>query len=114
MGVAGASQFRNAAILANQQGIGAQSPQLLDGFSLDLLSAGRNLFGNNGIGLSSAARALNNQILNNPEYNTLLSLGAGSSATVEGLQQEILAIRAGKTDAQLAPSLRGNNVDTEA
>ncbi|MEM7679626.1 MAG: hypothetical protein AAF182_01305 [Pseudomonadota bacterium] len=111
--IAGASQFLSAATLANTQGAPAQSTTLLDNFGSDLLAAGRRI-NNSGIGISSSARALNQQILNNPDYNQLLSLTVGSSATIEGLQQEILALRAGLSDDQLAPSLRGQEVDTEA
>lgn len=115
--IAGASQYRTAAILANTQGLAAQSPSLLNSGSTDigasLLSAGKNL-AVSGFGISSSARALNDQLLNNSDYRTLLSLGAGTDATVEGLQQEILALRAGLSENQLAPSLRGTEVDTEA
>lgn len=127
MGVAGASRFTNAATLANTRGISAQQPTLLGSSSnpTSLLDAGRGV-ASSGLGLSSNARALNNQFLSNTaDINTLFSLGAGTDATVESAQQQILALRAGLSDSQLAPSLRsddggisagstGGTVDTEA
>lgn len=129
--IAGSSRFANAATLANTRGLAAQSSSLLDGFGSDLLAAGRNLFGGNGIGISNAARALNNQIVNNPEANQLLSLAVGPDATIEGMQQQIRALRATLPASKLHSSVtqvaeptdpsagvsesdRGQSVDTQA
>ena len=130
MGVAGASRFLNTATLANQQGLAAQQPTVLgDGGigGVDILDIARGTAPDNGIGLSSRARLLNRQFLDSTAntFNQIFSLGIGASATVEGLQQEILALRAGLSDTQLAPSLRqdtgevaasenGQQVDTTA
>jgi len=132
MSVAGASRFLATATLANVRGISpVENNSILGSGSgtLGLLDTGRGIGGNNGIGLSQRARALNNQFLSSTAstFNTVFSLGVGPDATVEGMQQQILALRAGKNDSQLAPSLRsavddggvassanGRNVDTQA
>jgi hypothetical protein len=111
MTVAGASQFRNAATLANTQGIAAQTTTLL-GSGTDtssLLEAGRSV--NAGLvgGLSSSARAINQSLLSRSgDVNTLFSLGAGGDATIDGARQQILALRAGLSDAQLSRGLRAD------
>lgn len=112
MTVAGASRFINAATLANQQGLAAQSPTVLGETSTaSLLDTGRGAFGNNGIGLSANARALNDQFFGRTaDVNSLFSLAAGPDATIESAQQQILALRAGLSDSQLAPSLRADAV----
>lgn len=125
--IAGSSQYVNAATLANQRGLAAQSPTLLsEGSTQSLLDVGRNLSSGSGIGISSAARALNQTLLNrSSDVNAMFSLGVGSGATIEGAQQQILALRAGLSESQLARSLReddggvsesetGQEVDTEA
>lgn len=119
MSVAGASQYRNAAVLANTQGLAAQAPTLLSQTTdtMSLLASGRNLaVGGLGVGgLSASARAVNQSLLaQSSAINGLFSLGAGGDATIDGALQQILAIRAGLSDSQLAPSLRGQEVDTEA
>lgn len=114
--IPGASQFLASSTLANTRGLSAQTPSLLDGagdIAASLANIGRQ-FAVSGFGISQSARALNDRFLNNSDYGTLLSLAAGTSTTVFGAQQNILAIRAGLSDSQLAPSLRGNAVDTEA
>lgn len=128
MGVAGASRFLGAATLANTQGIAAQQPSLLGqgGSATSLLDVGR-ANSVSGVGLSSNARALNNQFLESSSstFNQIFSLGIGATASIEGLQQQILALRAGIPDSQLAPSLRqdtgevaaaetGQQIDVEA
>ena len=115
--VAGASRFYNASSLANVRGLAAQSSNLLGSLasSINLLDFGRqNAI--KGIGLSSNARLLNKQYLdsNKSTYNQIFSLGLGTTATVEGLQQNILALRAKTPDHKLARSLRGSVVDEEA
>ena len=128
--IPGSSAFLNASTLANRQGIAAvQSTVLGDGGigAVDILDIGR---GNNknGIGLSSRARLLNKQFLQSTttNFNAIFSLGLGANATIEGMQQRILALRAGLSERQLAESLRasddggvassktGQKVDTEA
>lgn len=126
--IPGASAYLNSATLANVRGLAAQSPNVLgEGGATSILDVGRRLSSGNGIGISSSARALNDSFLNRTaDINSLLSLALGPGATVEGLQQEILALRAGLRDNQLAPELRaadngnaaasenGQAVDTEA
>ncbi len=105
--IPGASQYLGAATLANQRGIPAQTASLLDDFSSSILDVGRRLTGNNGIGISGAARALNNKFLNRAsEINQLLSLTIGPDATPEGASQQILALRAGLSTSELSPDLQ--------
>lgn len=104
--IPGASQFLSASTLANTRGLSAQPPTLLgSGSTASLLEAGRATAAG-GIGISASARAINNQFLNNGDVNTLFSLAAGPDATIESAQQQILALRAGLTNSQLAPSLQ--------
>lgn len=128
--IPGASGFLNAATLANSQGIGAQQATVLgDGGigGVDILDIARANAPNSGVGLSSRARLLNQQFLDSSAstFNQIFSLGLGGSATIEGLQQQILALRAGIPDSQLSRTLRqddgatasggtGQEVDTEA
>lgn len=109
--IAGASQYLNSSTLANTRGLSAQAPTLLGETSTaSLLEAGRGISSASGVGLSSSARALNNQFLNRTtDVNALFSLAAGPDATVESAQQQILALRAGFSDSQLAPSLRADD-----
>ena len=82
----------------------------------DLLSVARAIRRDNGVGLSSNSRARITQYLNNTSsgFNSLLSLGVGAGTTIEGLQQQILALRSSLPDNQVAPSLRGKTFDSEA
>ncbi len=126
MRVAGASQFLNASTLANSRGIAPSAPTVLsqNGSTASLLESGRNALRvpGYGFGVSSGARALNAQYLSQSESlgNQILSLGVGASATLEGAQQQILALRSRYSDDQLAPFLRteessnGSIVDEEA
>jgi hypothetical protein len=115
--IPGASRFLNAATLAAKNGTPARADDLLSRFSgsASLLNVGRN---NSvpGIGLSASSRALTQDLLNKSSQsaNGLFSATVGAAATVEGLQTQILAIRSGLSIDQVAPSLRGDNVDTEA
>ena len=113
MGIAGASRFLGASTLANTQGRAAQSSTVLDQASTgptSLLDSGRR-FSAGGAGLSSSARQLNQSFLNrSSDINAMFSLAVGSSATTEGAAQQILALRAGLTDSQLAPSLRSDAI----
>ncbi len=123
--IPGASQFINAATLANRQGLAAQAPTVLDNTGADLLNTGRRLSGGLGVGISANARALNQNFLNRTtDINALLSLAAGSDATPEGVAQEILALRSRLPQSSLAADLRdngnvppsenGQEVDTQA
>ncbi len=112
--VAGATRYLNAATLANIQGVSPSTPNVLgEGSAVSLLEAGRTT--TSGIGLSANARALNEEFLNTTAstFNSIFSLSAAELATPETLQQKILAIRATIPESQLAPSLRGENVDEE-
>jgi len=134
--IPGASGFLGASTLANTRGTpAAQATVLGEGGigAVDILDIARSNV-DNGIGLSASARTLNKQFLESSttNFNAIFSLGLGASATVEGLQQQILAIRAGLPDSRIAPSLRtivepvieddggvsdsetGQEVDTEA
>lgn len=105
--IPGASQFLNASTLANTRGVPAQSANFLGETSTaSLLESGRNI-SSSGIGISASARALNNQFLNrSADVNAFFSLAAGPDATIEAAQQQILALRAGLNDSQLARGLR--------
>ncbi|MCK5284264.1 MAG: hypothetical protein KAJ86_01610 [Alphaproteobacteria bacterium] len=114
--IAGASNYLNAATVANKHNIAVMSTSVLgSGTATSLLEAGRRIAGNNGIGMSSRARELTMKFLNRTsEINAMFSLGVGIDATVDGMQKQILALRARFSDNQLAPSLRGDVVDEEA
>ncbi len=129
--IPGASQFLNSATLANQQGLAAQQDSFLGtaAGSTSLLDIGRSSLFDNGIGLSSTARLLNTQQIeaNSQSFNEIFSLGLGAAASVEGLQQEILALRANIPESGLARSLvlesddggvaeseTGQTIDTQA
>lgn len=113
--VAGASRYLLSSRLANEQGLSAQSTSLLDGSgssAVSILNVGRRLASGNGIGLSASARALNEQFLNrSSDINEMFSLGVGPAATLDGMSQEILALRAGLSDRQVSRSLLGQEVD---
>ena len=113
MAVAGASRYMNAATLANRRGLAAQSPTLLGETSTaSLLESGRNLAAG-GFGISSSARALNQQFLNrSAEVNGLFSLAAGPDATLESAQQQILALRTSLPESRIARSLIGDDPET--
>ena len=106
--IAGASRYLNAATLANTQGVAAQSPTVFSNSGADtlsLLSSGRRT-AVRGFGLSSSARALNQQFIQrSTDINAMFSLGIGADATIEGLQQQILALRARTPTSALARSL---------
>lgn len=131
--IAGASGFLNAATLANARGVSAVQPSVLGEGGLgavDILDIGRNATGIDGIGLSSNARSLNKQFLesSSSNFNALFSLGVGTTSSVEGLQQQILALRSGLPESRLSAEARdllsddgsvaesdtGQEVDTEA
>lgn len=115
--VAGTSRYINAATLANKNGAAAQQPTLIsDMGTVDILDIGRSLYGNNGIGLSANARALNKQFLDQTAsgFNAVFSLSTASLGTPETMQQTILALRASLPQGQIAESLRGDAVDETA
>ncbi|MCB9983038.1 MAG: hypothetical protein H6861_05110 [Rhodospirillales bacterium] len=107
--IPGASQYIGAAILANTQGLAAQSTTLLGsaGSATSLLDAGRSIYGNNGIGLSARSRQLTNELLASTaaEANSLFSFTVGETSTVEAAQIQIKALRAKTPTDQLARSL---------
>ena len=82
----------------------------------DLLSVARAIKRDNGVGLSGNSRARITQYLNATSggFNQLLSLGAGPGTTIEGLQQQILALRSSLPENQVAPALRGQTFDSQA
>ena len=106
--VPGASRFLNAATLANLRGIPAQQGTVLSDSSVSILSVGRSgLMNAGGVGLSASARALNETFLNRTsDINAMFSLGTGSGATIEGLQQQILALRASLPESALSRDLK--------
>ena len=128
--IPGASQFLGAATLANKNGTpAAQATVLGEGSATSLLDVGRAL-APGGVGLSQNARQLNSQFIESSktQFNALFSLGIGATASVEGLQQQILAIRASLPESKVhslaAPIAQddggviegetGQEVDTEA
>jgi hypothetical protein len=112
--IPGASKFLNASTLANLKGVAAQSTDLLSSLSgaVDLLSVGRNNRVS-GIGLSNSSRALTRDLLNKSSSNAngLFSATVGNTSTVEGLQKQVLALRASKSSRQLAESLQPIGTD---
>jgi len=117
--IPGASQFLNSATLANQQGLGAgQATVLGDGGigSVSLLDVGRSSLFDSGVGLSARARQLNNDFINSTAstFNQIFSLGIGATASIEGLQQQILALRANTPDSQLSRDLQQDNGEAAA
>lgn len=96
--IPGASGYLNSAILANKQGLAAQSATVLGEGGIgavSLLDVGRSSLFDSGVGLSARARLLNNQFLESTAstFNSIFSLNLGATASVEGLQQQILALR---------------------
>ena len=114
--IAGASQYLNASTLANARGSSPSLPTLLGATSSsDLLDAGRRIYAGNGIGLSSNARALNKQFLNQTAsgFNSLFSLSTAAIGSVETMQQQINAIRASIPESQLARGILEANASEE-
>ncbi len=114
--IPGASQFLSASTLANSRGLAPSSPTVLSQgeSTASLLESGRNALRIGGFGISSGARSINNQFLSQSTSlgNQILSLAVGANATIEGAQQQILALRSRFSDDQLAPFLRAE--DTSA
>lgn len=119
MRIAGSSRFAGAATLANTRGLPAVSPSLLSGSSPSLLDVGRRAQRNNGIGLSSNARRINQQI-----QGSATTIFAFSGSNVQTAQQQILALRSQASEGRLsrfvtedlsaATSNTGSAVDIEA
>ena len=127
--IIGAAKFLNAATLANTRGVAPSTPNVLgeNASVASVLDGARNTLAVPGIGLSSRSRALTAAFLNRTDdINKMFSLGLGSGATIEGLQQQILALRAKLPLTELGASVlnvdvdgvgagsTGGNVDTEA
>jgi hypothetical protein len=110
MAVAGASRYINSATLANTAGISPSLPTLIGNSSASLLDAGRRI-NRSGIGLSPESRALTDRFLNRTnDVNSLFTLGAGASLSVQGLQTQILALRASVPQSQISQNI----IDSEA
>ena len=118
----GAVQYLTSAKLANTQGISPSTPSLLANSNAlsDALEASRNTL-SVGLGVSAAARDLNKQLLNrSADVNQMFSLGLGTNATLDGMRQQILAMRSSipvsmldESVTQVAPA-EDRVVDTEA
>ncbi|MCD8497308.1 MAG: hypothetical protein LRZ85_04020 [Alphaproteobacteria bacterium] len=102
MTVAGASRFLVSSTLANEQGIGAGRPQLLGG--VDLLEAGRRI-NRSSIGLSSSARSLNRQFVNQvgSQGAALFGMTSGAALSVADLAQQIKALRSSLPKDKISP-----------
>lgn len=98
--VAGASQYRNASILANTKQMAAQSPTLLgetygSTSTMSLLEGSRDALRIRGFGISGRARNLNNQLMGSTaDVNQMFSLAAGTDSNIEGAQTLVKALRA--------------------
>ena len=94
--IAGASQFLNQAAVTNKLGLAGQSANVLSESAFGaatLLDIGRNN-SVSGLGLSSSARALNRQFVDNSStINTLFSFAGGGSSTFESALTQIKALR---------------------
>tara|TARA_R110001592_G_scaffold16881_5_gene71454 strand:- start:13352 stop:13711 length:360 start_codon:yes stop_codon:yes gene_type:complete len=116
--IAGASQYLNQATLSNKQGVAPVSTNVLSQSAggISLLDVARSSAPNNGIGLSSSARALNSQFLenNSSTVNQLFSLTGGSSATIESAQIQIRALQSSVPVSRETPEVRGAKVDKSA
>ena len=98
--IAGASRYLNQSALASKLGSVFEAPSVLGtstAGTANLLDAGRR--NGSGIGLSSNARFLNQQLIktNSSLYNGLFSLTGGSSATIDAARIQILGLRATAT-----------------
>ena len=104
--IPGASQYLASSMYATKKGTALQQSSLADMMGTSLLSVGRRL-STTGLGLSDNARMLNENYLNQMAggANNLFSAVVNSTSSVENLQKQVLAIRAGMSDSQLARSL---------
>lgn len=96
MRIPGASQFLNSSILANSQGISAQTNSVLGEAAggISLLDAGRRI-NRSGIGISVQARQRMDSLIEGraTTFNDLFSLSGGTSATVDAAITQIAALR---------------------
>lgn len=94
--VAGASQFLNSSILANSQGLSAQTNSVLSEAAggVSLLDAGRRI-NRSGIGISNQSRQRIDALLDSRSatFNELFSLSGGTSSTVDAAITQIAALR---------------------
>jgi hypothetical protein len=99
--------------------LGGGGTSLLGNFSSSLLDVGKRL-NSRGIGISASARAITNNFLSQSKSggNQLLSLGLGSSSTIEGLQLRIKQLRSRyapelieQENATAKSTTKGTNVD---
>ena len=120
---------------SNNQSANINSLTLANAFSAGLLEVGRQSI--RGVGLSASSRALTNEYLSNVQagFNSLMSLAAGPSLSIEGLLTQIKGLRAslpismldqsaldieqlekdaGIDNGAAAASSNGQNVDTTA
>lgn len=121
--IPGASRFLNSAVLANTQGRAAQTTNLIGSLgTVDLLDVARSSLGNNGVGLSNRARALNKQFLQSTSanFNSVFSNTTLAYTSVEDLRTQVLAVRAklginnDNAGSVFPDADKGTNVDTEA
>ncbi|MCD8562612.1 MAG: hypothetical protein LRY54_00765 [Alphaproteobacteria bacterium] len=94
--IAGASRYINSATLANEQGVSPSIPTLTGGGSTQsILEAARAAGHVKGIGLSSSARALNSQFLDQTGSQGvgLFGLSSGASLSVADMAKQIKALR---------------------
>ncbi len=96
MGIAGASRFLNSSILANTQGLAAQTNSVLNEAAggISLLDAGRRI-NRSGLGISVESRQRIDRLIegNSSTFNTLFSLSGGGSSTVEASLAQIAALQ---------------------
>lgn len=96
MRVPGASQFLNSSILANSQGLAAQTNSVLNEAAggISLLDAGRRI-NRSGIGISNQARQRLDSLMEgrSTSFNELFSLSGGTSSTVEASLTQIAALQ---------------------
>lgn len=120
---------------SNNSSAGINGFSIANAFSASILEAGRQSI--RGVGLSANSRALTNEFIANTQagFNSLMSLAAGPSLTVEGLLTQIKGLRAslpismlsenaldieklereaGIDNGAAAASENGQNVDTTA
>ena len=120
---------------SNNQSANINSLTLANAFTAGLLEVGRQSI--RGVGLSANSRALTNEYLSNVQagFNSLMSLAAGPSLSIEGLLTQIKGLRAslpismldqsaldieqlekdaGIDNGAAAASSNGQNVDTTA
>lgn len=96
MGIAGASRFLNSSILANTQGLAAQTNSVLNEAAggISLLDAGRRI-NRSGIGISNESRQRLDALVESRSstFNGLFSLAGGTSSTVEASLTQIAALQ---------------------